>query len=113
MSPADLRKRVRYWKNQLNLRAWTIRLVVIPCKDLPDNHAQVDYRADHDRATIRIRENEPNSEYWLVHELLHLVLAGLRPDHEGYNLLEEMAINRIARALCKAHKISCPPESEL
>lgn len=85
----------------------------VPYEDLPVNHATVDFRADHDIATITMRQNESHAEYWLVHELLHLVLAGLRPEEEGFNLIEEVAINRLARAYCRPYQIPIPSEQDL
>jgi hypothetical protein len=108
MTPQELRKRLRWWKRELNLKAWTIRLRLVPIEKLPDCHGDVEFRADHDVATIRLRQDSPYIEFWLVHEIAHIVLAGLRPAEEGFNLIEEIAVNRITRALCRAHKIPCP-----
>lgn len=109
MTLVELRQRVRFWKRELGLLDWKIRLRQANPEELVDKHAFVTPRGDHGFATIALNPEAKCVEFWLLHEILHLVLDGMTES----SYLEERAVNRIARALCRAHQISCPSEKDV
>jgi hypothetical protein len=105
----ELRKRARFWKKELGIANWTLRFKFVESDspELGNNHALIQPVPEHSTAKLWIWLGSPYVEFWMIHELGHIVLAGLTGS-PGYNLLEEQSINRYTRALCRAHKIPCP-----
>jgi hypothetical protein len=114
MTIGDLRKRLRFWKRALNLQSWTIYVSPPKAGELLDDHAQMLPFGQHERCRIIIHEGE-YAEYWLLHEICHIVLDQLNsePESKAAQHLEEIAANRIARALCTAYNVRTPPWKDL
>jgi hypothetical protein len=105
MTIVELRARLQYWKMLLNLEDWTITLRWGKEGELKDYWGTCRPYPDRGCAHIVLHEWQ-FSEYYLLHELGHVVLAGLRT---SYPALEERAINRYARALAMLENIPVPP----
>ena len=112
MTLPEIRKRLRFWRKELSLSGWTIYLRKAGEEHLRTHHAWVEPLGEHDRCRLFIGESE-YAEYFLIHELGHILLTGLSTecDSKSAEHLEEIAVNRLTRALCRAHKIACPPWS--
>lgn len=110
MTLPEIRKRLRFWKKELNLNNWTIYLRLAKPEELTKHHAWVEPLGYHDKCRLVIGEGE-YAEYWLLHELTHLVLDGLSTecDSKAAEHLEERAVNRLTTALARAKGIPCPP----
>lgn len=112
MDLKQARKRIGFWRRELNLEDWTIRTRLAREGEIPDKYATCEVFTQHGVACIVIHKDSEYPEFWLLHEILHIVLSGL-VTVEGESLVEERAINRVTRALCRAHQIEYPKKTEL
>jgi hypothetical protein len=108
----QLRKRSRYWCGLLGIHdavfvRWPRR------GEVKDGWAYVYLLADHGTAEICVVKNEnPFMEFWLVHELLHVVLNNAHLSSRPESA-EERAINQTAHALCTLAGVACPSANYL
>ena len=106
-----LNDRLSHWKKELQLDEWTVSVTMIRRDDLrPKILGKI--RWDKRRKTAAIEVMDPayyklsfrpmlaDMEFTIVHELVHLELAGL-PRSEASRSQEEHAVNRIAESLLR------------
>ncbi len=107
-------KWMQSWKKRLSLQDWVISTVIVRSTDLkPDTLGNLKWNSENKTAIIRVLnpadydipagEIAADIEYTVVHELVHLQLAGLPRDASTKNV-EEQVVNRIAEALMSLDK---------
>jgi hypothetical protein len=104
----QLKRLGRYWQKRLGLSHWTIHFSFDELEGCVGN---CDWDAHTQEATLKIhpglaipRYTDGGVEATLIHELLHIVWQGHEPEGEVPEPLAtiiEVAINRIADALCR------------
>lgn len=108
-SDAQLRRLGRYWQRRLGLPHWSITYTF---EELVEGGLGFSRWDPHTQeATVKIsptlnleRYKDRGVEATLIHELLHIVWQGHMTEEEieePLNTLIEVAINRIADALCR------------
>lgn len=99
MTLKQLRELKDSWQERLEIPEWTIKLHWA----IPSRHKGLsgfcDYQTEYRCANIWIARDEPSKEFFLVHELLHIVLEGHKEEQTPYDVHMERAINRISGAL--------------
>ena len=113
MTLPELRKRLRFWMKVLDLASWKITVRWAKRGEIPDCYATIRHCQEHDAAEIIIHRNMQYSEWFTLHELNHLLLIGIGGGEPSHAAAEEVAVNRLTRALAHAHDVACPPVSYL
>lgn len=98
MTLHELRERMKYWQDRLNLREWKLTLQWMPARQAREFQGLCAWSVEELTAVVQIRRAQEDVEATLVHELLHIVLQGHK-EYEDYDLALERAINRITEAL--------------
>lgn len=116
MSQEELDALCLEWQRRLRLQDWRVVVKIVPRYEVVGNWGETSRNKRHKTAVIRLADlngshdviNDeifaPSVEEVLVHELLHLTIAGFDvTDDEGANAMvreaQEEAINMIAAAL--------------
>lgn len=99
MRLTQLQARCRYWQERLKLKDWVITLRWMTPEDGAADVGLCTWFTEESTATISIYKHT-DQESALVHELLHLCFDGHKP-YEGYNMPQEIAINKVAEALLR------------
>jgi hypothetical protein len=108
-------EKLRIWQNRLNLKDWTISVILSPAKDLkPYTLGHIHWDVDTKTAVIQVLDpadyhlpqNEllRDMEVTIVHELIHLNFGSALSDYwrsEANRHEEEEAVNRMVDALLK------------
>jgi hypothetical protein len=104
-----LRERLAVWQRRLNLQDWKITVTMSRASELRRRTmGNIHWDADQKTATIRVLNPSDypipfdaalrDTEFTVVHELIHLELASM-PRSEASRREEEYAVNHIADAL--------------
>lgn len=118
MNDADLQAALAYWQDRLRLRDWHITAKHVHAMDLEGSLGETSHYFASRSARIRIvpqdqwtddrtaRFDGEDEESAIVHELLHCVFSGFRPDdwNSEQGELQHQAINAIAAALIEEHR---------
>lgn len=102
-----------YWQDRLALRDWSIQAVIVRQSELPEATLGCCMVSENQRAakiSLLCEQDAEGQDFWtpyqweltLIHEMLHIHLHGLDPDHEwgrGRQIVMEQAINAISEAL--------------
>jgi len=85
MTTRKIEALVRYWQEILQLQEWKIEVEVIPAEHISGDRLLADIDRDYSmlHATLTIASQRDPAELssTVLHELLHLVLAGLVTQH--------------------------------
>lgn len=97
MRLAEIRRVLPFWKSTLKLEDWTISVRHGTAAEMVDTVGLNFIHPEEMKSEILLRRGE--SEETLIHELLHIVFDGDKPQDGKYDVLHERAINRTAGAL--------------
>lgn len=111
----QMQQKCQEWQKRLRLADWDVEVKILPAMDMHDTQLQGSVRWQITEKTANIRLVTPEDavkqnpvrpysiEETLIHELLHLHMAGFEPDasQQAECLAMEFAINAIASALLK------------
>ena len=89
-----------YWKKELGLSSWEITCKVVTQADIPDEYARLAWELSNQTATISIADpntwpsetKDTDMENSIVHELVHLSMAGLLS-----TLNDQLALTNVER----------------
>jgi hypothetical protein len=99
MTIRQIRRLLPFWQDVLNLREWKISVRFGTSTEMTENVGLNYYSVEELQSQILLARGE--GEETLIHELLHLVFDGHKPDGGPYDPLHERALNRTAAALTK------------
>lgn len=101
MTIRKLRQRLAYWQEVLKLTEWTITVKFGTPEEMMDESGHRCHGLNFisvEELSSQIFLDRGDGEETLIHELLHVVFDGHRPQDEPYDPLHERAINRTAAA---------------
>lgn len=111
ISQSEAQECCAYWQRQLRLSDWLVKVNIVRRFDLPEGRvADCTYHLDSKSATVRLlypNDFHPACEFYdrdhevaLVHELEHLLHAGLEPKPDTYEMkIFEFTVESTAQAL--------------
>lgn len=113
MTLPQVRKQARELQAALDLQGWRITVRLAVGDECADCHAFVQsQKGRKPKATIIVATLDEYALYWLVHELMHVVLSGLVTEvGKMAEQAEEEAVERLTNAYCVARGIACPPDA--
>lgn len=100
---SDVLRLVSTWQKRLRLEDWDIRVSIVDPKEIPNEHAEVDFSWSKHTADLKISSDAKNFRELtdsIVHELLHLHFwweetEGVRSD------LLELAFTRVCDVIAE------------
>lgn len=99
MTIRQIRRLLPFWQDVLNLREWKITIRYGTAEEMSDNVGLNYISVEELESLILLSRHQEDVEETLVHELLHLVYDGHKPQDWRYDAMHERALNRTAKAL--------------
>jgi hypothetical protein len=106
MTLSKLRERTAYWQQKLMLGNWTIVSRWAVEGEAEGSWGFVHTCSNMEYAEIVMEPNQTDIEYWLIHELNHIIVVNF--GKENSDELEEVIVNRYTKILAKAEGIPFP-----
>ncbi len=112
----QLQEKLKLWQERLRLQDWIVSVKIVRRREMqPDRQGEIEFNLYNKVAMISILEpidyddwGKQDMEDTLVHELLHLHLAGINfhfgKNNDVYEMLEEQAIESIAHGLIQTER---------
>ena len=99
----EIREKVAYWQKRLSLKDWRVDLHIVD--ELPGWHdGQTRWNADERISHVWISRKGEDTEFTIVHELIHSLLW--YADHTGLNEpLIEQTVNAMTEALLERKSV--------
>lgn len=106
MTLAQLKSKCKYWQKALMLNDWVITVQWADADEISGCWGVCGMNSDAQHAEIKMLRGQAYPEYWLIHELGHVVMAGISTD--APTTLEERAINRYTRLIAELAGVPSP-----